>query len=171
MYVNMEQNLAETCIFFLVVNPMLENVSIKHLISITWQSDQSGRSTSDCELCILRDASCSWEKIAETLELQPLMFNSDPHTRKPPQDCTSDVFKWWLTHDTSYDKTWTGLHRLLIDSNMPALAEQLYEAINSPTSSALRGSPFKNSPKPYTKRSTSSQRRKKKSSISGASNF
>ncbi|XP_064399793.1 uncharacterized protein LOC135346177 isoform X2 [Halichondria panicea] len=155
----------------LIVNPMLENVSIKHLISITWQSDQSGRSTSDCELCILRDASCSWEKIAETLELQPLMFNSDPHTRKPPQDCTSDVFKWWLTHDTSYDKTWTGLHRLLIDSNMPALAEQLYEAINSPTSSALRGSPFKNSPKPYTKRSTSSQRRKKKSSISGASNF
>ena len=152
---------------------MLENVSIKHLIRITWQSDQSGRSTSDCKLCILRDASSSWEKIAETLELQPLMFNSNPHSRKPPQDCASDVFKWWLSHDTSYDKTWTGLHQLLIDSNMRDLAERLDVAINSPTSSALKsGSPYKNSPKPYvTKRSTSSQRKKKKSSISGASNF
>ncbi len=145
---------------------MLENASIKHLKKITWKIDQSGRRTSDREVCILSDASSSWEKIAETLEL-PL---SDSHTQRPPQNST-EVFKWWLTHDTSYDKTWTGLHQLLIDSNMPALAEQLYEAINSPTSSALRGSPFKNSPKPYTKRSTSSQQRKKKSSISGASNF
>ncbi len=139
---------------------MLEKVSIKHLKKITWKINKPG--TPDREVCILSDASSSWEKIAKTLE-SPL---SDSHTQRPPQNST-EVFKWWLTHDTSYDKTWTGLHQLLIDSNMPALAEQLYEAINSPTSSALKGSPFKNPPKAHGKR----HQRKKKKSYSGASNF
>ncbi len=149
------------CLLWSAETPLLDSVSIKHLLCIDWRD-----TISEHRLCILRDASRSWERIAQTLSMpQELIFHfhcQTPH--KSLQDCASDVFKWWFNSDTTkYNKTWAGLYQLLNDSDLSGLAEQLKEAILNPMNSVRISSPYKT-----TKRVVKQRKRRK---TSGASNY
>lgn len=146
------------------IKPLLDSVSLKHLMCITWKEAET-----EHKLHILRDASKSWKKIAQTIRMpQEMILDIDFETHKPPQNFTSNVFKWWISQSSTkpYEKTWEGLYQVLNDSGLPELAQQLHEAIVSPENSVLKLNPYKS--KSNTKR-VSNQRKKRRTS--GASNY
>ena len=89
-------------------------------------------------MTIYDTAESKWDKIAEHLGLNPSRIKSIRQDHHDNHGRMTDVFTEWfenanqLPNHSKYPKKWSGLIRLLKDSDLGELAEDLRSALSAP---------------------------------------
>lgn len=132
--------LAINCIPGLIINMLAEfdEYEVKHhlLHSIEWK--ESG--ISDNKVTVYKAAKGKWKNIAQCLGLEPSEIQHIERDKHDNHDRVVEVFLKWLENanqlprHTKYPKKWSGLIRLLKDSELGQLAEDLQSALTAPVS-------------------------------------
>lgn len=90
------------------------------------------------KLKIYERAESKWERIAERLGLNPHKIRSIQQDRHDDHQRVTAVFMEWLenanqlSNHKKYPKKWSGLVKLLKDSELGQLAEDLMSALSAP---------------------------------------
>lgn len=114
-------------------------VEFRHLSLLEWQSGASGEETK--KVRVFDDIAVRWNIVAERLGLEPGEIESIRRNKHDDRERLTSVFGRWfenanmLPNKNKYPKNWTGLIRLLCDSDFGELAEKLRNALCAPFNS------------------------------------
>ena len=105
-------------------------LEFRFLVLYKW-IDESGNQQ---KLRIIDSISGNWQEVAALLGLSmSQMKGIQQQSFNVPERCCCHVFDCWINSNggdsTDYDITFSGLHQLLLDAKMCALAEQLRKAV------------------------------------------
>ena len=105
------------------------SLKLRSLILFEW-CDESGVKQ---QLKIVKAISGKWREVAALLGLTVSQMDGiQQQSFMDPEQCCLRVFDHWIISNgefTDYPITWSGLHKLLLDVGLSALAEQLRAAV------------------------------------------
>ena len=108
-----------------------------HLCMLEWKSRSSSEPN---KVKVCNTAQAKWKIIAGLLGLEYNVIQDINRRSTNDHECVEKVFDRWLKNANSlpnkkkYPKKWTGLIRLLRDSELGELAEDLKKALSAPYS-------------------------------------
>ena len=113
-----------------------------HLVSrLEWADLDTGERKN---VRVYNRAAWKWNNVATNLGLEPGEIQSIHRNHFSDDDRVTDVFRHWfdnannLPNKNKYPKKWSGLIRLLNDSDLGQLSEEVKTALSA-TSSNVRG--------------------------------
>ena len=118
-----------------------DRFEVKHYFVSRLEWKDSPMDESKC-VRVYNKAAWKWNRVADNLGLEPGEIESIRRNHFTDDERVTDVFRHWfdnannLPNKERYPKKWSGLIRLLKDSDLGQLSEEVKRAVSAPYSSA-----------------------------------